>query len=148
MFCIAYKVFQCIYEETVVACHEAGVVASKYRQTKGRERAQLNSKCLTLSILHTELVFIEEVERYLHTSRDELSDWKKKSDDLKVQKQKLINKMRNVQRKRKEEIIHFHSGKELKDNVDQLERQSGLTCQSKKIGEVGQKQRQRRLKLL
>ena len=128
---------------------EAGIVASKYRQTKGRKREQLNSKCLTLSILKPELVSIEEIERDLHTTRDELSDWKKKFHDLEAEKQKLINEMRDVQRKNEEEIIHLEAaGKELKDYVDQLERQSGLTCQSKKVGEVGQKQRQRKLKVL
>jgi len=128
---------------------EAGVVASKYRQTKGRKRQQLNSKCLTLSILHSELVSIEEMERDLIITRDELSDWKKKFDDLEAEKQKLINEMRDVQRNKEEEIIQLEAaGKELKDYVDQLERQSGLTCQSKKVGEVGQKQRQRKVKLL
>ena len=128
---------------------EAGVVASKYRETKGRKREQLNSKCLTLSILHSELVSIEEVERDLHITRDELSDWKKKFIDLEAEKQKLINEMRDVQRNKEEEIIQLEdAGKELKDYVDQLERQSGLACQSKTVGEVGQKQRQRKLKLL
>lgn len=99
--------------------------------------------------LNAELVSIEEMERELHTTRDELSEWKKKFDDLEAEKQKLINEMRDVQRKNDEEIIHLEAaGKELKDYVDQLERQSGLTCQSKKVGEDGQKQKQRKLKVL
>lgn len=49
---------------------EAGVVASKYRQTKGRKKEQLNSKFLTLSIrLHSELVSVQGVERELHLTR-------------------------------------------------------------------------------
>ena len=48
---------------------EAGVMAYKYRQTKGRKRGQLNSKYLTLSILHNELVSTEGVERDLHLKR-------------------------------------------------------------------------------
>ena len=77
------------------------------------------------------------MERKLHTTRDELSEWKKKFDDLEAEKQKLINEMRDVQRKNEEEIIHLEAaGEELKDYVDQLERQSGLTCQSKKVGKL------------
>ena len=53
---------------------EARVVASKYSQTKGRKREQLWSKYITLSILHSELMSIEGVERNLHLTREELSD--------------------------------------------------------------------------
>ena len=53
---------------------EARVVASKYSQTKRRKREQLWSKYLTLSILHSELMSIEGVERNLHLTREELSD--------------------------------------------------------------------------
>ena len=49
-------------------------LASKYSQTKGRKREQLWSKYLTLSILHSELMFIEGVESNLHLTREELSD--------------------------------------------------------------------------
>lgn len=73
-------------------------------QTKGRKREQLNSKCLTLSILNAELVSIEEMEREPHTPRDELSEWKKKFDDLEAAKQKLINEMRDVQRKNEKKL--------------------------------------------
>ena len=128
---------------------EAGAVASKYRQTKGRKREQLNSKFLTLTILKTELVSVEEVERELHLTINDLSEWKKKYNDLKAEKQGLINEMRDVLRNKEEEILQLEAaGKELRGYVDDLERHSGLTCQSKKEGEVGKKQRQRKLKVL
>ena len=82
---------------------EAGVMAYKYRQNKGRKREQLNSKYLTLSILHSELVSTEGVERDLHLERDELSDLKNKCSDLEAEKQKLINEMRDLQRNKEEE---------------------------------------------
>ena len=70
---------------------EAGVMACKYGQTKGRKKEQLDSKYLTLSILHNELVSIEGVEKDLHLKRDELSDWMNKCNDLEAEKQKLID---------------------------------------------------------
>ena len=71
-------------------------MASKYRQTKGRKREQVWSKYLTFSILHSELVSIEGVERDLHLTRDELSDLKKSYNDLEAEKQRLIYEMRDL----------------------------------------------------
>jgi len=128
---------------------EAGVIASKYRKIKGRKREQLNSKFLTLSILKTELVSVVEVERELDLSRNELSDWKEKYHELEAEKQRLITEMRDVLRKKEDEIIELETaGKQLREYVDNLERQPGLTCQGKKVREVGQKQKQRKLKVL
>jgi len=57
--------------------------------------------------------------------------------------------MTDVLRNKEDGIVELEAaGKELSEYVDQLERQSGFTCQSKKVGEVGQKQRNRKLKLL
>ena len=75
--------------------------------------------------------------------KEELSDWKKKYHNLKAEKQKLIIEISDLQSNKEEEFIQMEAaGKELKDYIDQLERQSGLTCQSNTVGEVGQKQRQ------
>ena len=71
-------------------------MASKYRQTKGRKREQLWSKYLTLSILHSELMSIEGVERNLHLTREKLSEWKNSYNDLEAEKQKLIYEMRDL----------------------------------------------------
>ena len=43
------------------------------------------------------------VERDLHLTRDELSDWKKNFNDLAAEKQKLICEIRNLQRNKEEE---------------------------------------------
>ena len=86
---------------------------------------------------------IEGVERDLYLMKEELSDWKKKYHNLEAEKQKLIIEMSDLQSNKEEEFIQMEAaGKELKDYIDLLERQSGLTCQSNTVGEVGQKQRQ------
>lgn len=57
--------------------------------------------------------------------------------------------MKDVLRKKEDEIIELEAvGKELRDYVEQIEKHSGLNCQGKKVGEVGQKQKTRKLKLL
>ena len=43
------------------------------------------------------------VERDLHLTRDELSDWKKNFNDLAAEKQKLICEIRDLQRNKEED---------------------------------------------
>ena len=127
---------------------EAGVIANKYRQTKGRNRGKLNDQYLTVSILRTELVSFKHVLEELDLSRSEISEWKKKCTDLEAEKQKLVEEIREVLRKKEEERVDLEvATMELRNHVEQLGNQSGIACQCKKIREVDPKQRTRKLKL-
>ena len=60
-----------------------------------------------------------------------------------------MEEIREVFRKKEEEIVDLEvATMELRNYVEQLENQSGIACQCKKIGEVGPKQRTRKLKVL
>ena len=60
-----------------------------------------------------------------------------------------MEEIREVFTKKAEEIADLEvATMELRNYVEQLENQSGIACQCKKIEEVGPKQRTRKLKVL
>jgi hypothetical protein len=128
---------------------ESGSVATKYRQTKGRKKEQLNHKYLTLCIYNNELVSFDELEEELDCTRNELLEWRNKYNDLEAEKQKLLTEM-SIALERKDKEIQEHETKrdELMNYIESIENKSGLTCQYKKIGQVKAKQRSRKLKAL
>ncbi len=125
---------------------EAGVISNKYRQTKGRKKAQLNDKYLTVSILLHELLSFEHLQEELDSARNEISEWKTKCTNLEEEKEKLVREIQDVLRKKEEEIVELETAEEeLRNYVDMLEKQSGLLCEGRKVGGLGPKQRSRKV---
>lgn len=128
---------------------EAGAVASKYKKTKGSRREKLNYKSYTLSIYHNELLSVDELKEELDLTQRELSDWKNKYSDLESEKQQLMKEMSEALKQKEDEIGELQTvNEQLESYIEKIKHQSGLTCQSKKIGDVGSKQRGRKLKQL
>ena len=94
-----------------------------------------------MSILRHELLSFEHLQEELDSARNEISEWKSKCTNLEDEKEKLVREIQDVLRRKEEEIVELETAAELRNYVDMLEKQSGLLCQGRKVGELGSKQR-------
>ncbi len=124
-------------------------VKMAYKQTKGRKRKELDDKLYRLSVRRGEIDSNEVNKAEIKQCRDEAEMYKQKYSDLEKEKNDLYEEMIKEVNRLEEEITDLKQvNKELADYVDTLEKKEFLNCNSKKINEVGNKQKGRKLRLL
>ena len=137
---------------------KAGSVKSLYKSAKNsRERNQLDRKTLKINIFEHELVSMEGIEDDRMCTRQEIEEWRRKVEDLESKKRELVKEMhgalkeKDEQLKEKdEEIAKLREQNEaLIQHIDNLEKRLGeVGCTGKKLGDLGSRQRSRKLKEL
>ncbi|PFX29172.1 hypothetical protein AWC38_SpisGene6088 [Stylophora pistillata] len=141
-----------------ILARKAGEVKSTYKKARNsRERGELHQKKYKLSIFKDEIVSLEGVEEELICTRQDIEEWKRKVEDLEQKKTELVEALQEALRvkdeclneKEKDIAKLTEQNQELQRHINALEGRLGeVGCTGKKLGELGLKQRSRRLKEL
>ena len=118
-----------------------------YKNTKGRKRKTLDDKHYRLSARRGDIESTEVNKSEIKKCREEVEIYKSKYSNLEKEKKYLNEEMMPEISRLKEEIHDLKEvNTDLADYVEALEkRDSNLQCQGKKINEVGNKQKGRKV---
>ena len=137
---------------------KAGSVRNMYRNAKNsRERNQLDQKTLKINVFEHELISMEGVEEELMCTRQEIEEWRRKVEDLESKKRELMKEMHGALKEKDDQLKEKddemaklrEQNAALIQHIDNLEKRLGeVGCTGKKLGDLGSRQRHRKLKTL
>ena len=128
---------------------EASSVVSKYKKaTGGRKKQQLNDCVFTLSILVSEIVSVGRMEENLRQANLALEEWRETCEDLQKDKESLLKEMAETTRRKDAEKASLN--KELSEYIQKIAdlNEATLPNYGKKIDQLGERQRSRKIKEL